>query len=46
MLLMYANEADTLSTPEQQQAAAPAWDALRTEVEAAGVLQASAIRFH
>ena len=41
MLLMYANEADTPNTPEEQQAAAPAWDASRTEVETAGVLLSS-----
>jgi len=34
MLLMYANESEVPSTPEAQQAAAPAWYALRTEAEA------------
>ena len=38
MLLMYWNESDVPETPEEQQAAAPAWKALREEVKAAGVL--------
>jgi hypothetical protein len=38
MLLMYWNESDVPKTPEEQQAAAPAWNALRKEVKAAGVL--------
>jgi hypothetical protein len=41
MLLMYANETDVPDTPEEQQAAAPARDALRMQVEAAGVLLSS-----
>jgi hypothetical protein len=41
MLLMYANESDVPKTPEEQQAAAPAWYALSKELEAAGVLLSS-----
>ncbi len=41
MLLMYASESDVPQTPEQQKAAAPAWQALGKEVAAAGVLVAS-----
>lgn len=41
MLLMYANESQVPKTPEEQQAAAPAWQALGKEVEAAGVLESS-----
>ena len=38
MLLMYWNEFDVPETPGEQQAAAPAWNALRKELKAAGVL--------
>ena len=41
MLLMYANESKAPKTPEEQQAAAPAWQALGKELEAAGVLLSS-----
>ena len=41
MLLMYANESYVPKTPEEQQAAAPAWYAFTKELEAAGVLLAS-----
>jgi hypothetical protein len=41
MLLTYANETDVPNTPEEYKVAAPAWDALRHEVEAAGVLLSS-----
>ena len=41
MLLMYANESHVPKTPEEQQAAAPAWQALGKELEAAGVLLSS-----
>ncbi len=38
MPLMYANEADGPSTPEEQQAVQAAWMALLREAKAAGVL--------
>jgi hypothetical protein len=38
MLLMYRNESDVPETPEEQQAAAPAWNTLRKDMKAAGVL--------
>ncbi len=38
VLLMYANESDVPQTPEDIQAAAPAWYALGKDLEAAGVL--------
>ncbi len=38
MLLMYANESDIPPTVEEQQAAAPAWNAFRSELQAAGVM--------
>ncbi len=39
MLLMYANEAEVQKyTPEEFQAAAQAWNAMRKEAQAAGVL--------
>ena len=38
MLLMYSNESKGPKTPEEQQAAAPAWYGLAKELEAAGVL--------
>jgi len=38
MLLMYANEAEGPHTPEEHQAARPAWQALLQEASAAGVL--------
>jgi hypothetical protein len=41
MLLIYANETDVPNIPEEYEAAAPAWDALRHEVEAAGLLLSS-----
>jgi len=41
MLLMYANESDVAQTPEEQQAAAPVWQALAREMEAAGVFLSS-----
>ncbi|HZQ10593.1 MAG TPA: YciI family protein [Anaerolineae bacterium] len=41
MLLMYANESDVPQTPEDIQAAPPAWAAFRQEVNAAGVLLSS-----
>ena len=37
MLLMYANESKVPQTPEEQQAAAPAWYAVGKEIEAARV---------
>ncbi len=37
MLLMYANESKVPQTPEEQQAAAPAWYAVGKGIEAAGV---------
>jgi len=41
MLLMYTNEADGPSTPEEQQAVQAAWMALLREAKAAGVLESS-----
>lgn len=41
MLLMYADESYVPNTPEEQQAAAPAWETLRREVEASGILVSS-----
>jgi len=41
MLLMYANESDGPSTPEEQQAACAAWMALLREAKAAGALESS-----
>jgi hypothetical protein len=38
ILLMYANEASGPSTPEELQAAGPAWQNLLQEAKAAGVL--------
>src|SRR6266545_8307969 len=38
MLLMYASETTVPPTPEAQRAAAPVWQALAQELEAAGVL--------
>ncbi|HEX3050656.1 MAG TPA: YciI family protein [Aggregatilineaceae bacterium] len=37
MLLLYSNESEIPQTPEEQQAAAPAWYAFMQEVQAAGV---------
>ena len=37
MLLLYANEADVPKTPEEIQAAAPAWQASGKEMQEAGV---------
>src|SRR5262245_20079785 len=37
MLLLYANESDVAKTPEEIQAAAPAWRAATEEAMAAGV---------
>ncbi len=41
MLLMYTNESDGPSTPEEQQAVQAAWMALLREAKAAGVLESS-----
>jgi len=41
MLLMYADESKAPKTPEEQQAAGPAWYAFGKEAEAAGVLLSS-----
>jgi hypothetical protein len=42
MLLLYANEALELNTPEEQQAVAPeVWFALMEEMKAAGVLRSN-----
>jgi hypothetical protein len=41
MLLMYANESDVPKTPEEIQAAAPAWQALGKETQEAGVYLSS-----
>jgi hypothetical protein len=39
---MYANEANVSQTPEEQQVAAPAWQALVKEMGTAGVLLSNA----
>lgn len=41
MLLMYTNESDGPSTPEEHQAVQAAWMALLREAKAAGVLESS-----